>query len=101
LQETALQVIEYIKANPAVTSGIAVIAGVSASKSVAHDRSWGIIVYLIVGLVGFFLGQFVILYFGFQQYLEQIPSFRILFDLIAAYIGSFVFAALIHFIKPT
>jgi uncharacterized membrane protein YeaQ/YmgE (transglycosylase-associated protein family) len=101
LQETALQVIEYIKANPAVTSGIAIISGIAASKSVAHDRSWGIIVYLIVGLVGFFLGQFVILYFGFHQYLEQIPSFRILFDLIAAYIGSFVFAALIHFIKPT
>ena len=101
MQEIALQVIAYIKANLVLASGIAVVAGLAASKSVAHDRSWGVIVYFIVGLVGFFLGQFVILYFELQQYLEQIPSFRILFDLIAAYIGSFVFAALIHFIKPT
>ena len=101
MQETALQVIEHIKANPALTLGIAVIAGVLASKSVAHDKRWGIIVYLIVGLVGFFLGQFVIFYFGFHEHLEKITEFRILFDLIAAYIGSFVFAAVIHFIKPT
>jgi uncharacterized membrane protein YeaQ/YmgE (transglycosylase-associated protein family) len=101
LQEIALQVIDYLKANPALASGIAIISGVAASKSVAHDRTWGIIVYLIVGLIGFFLGQFVILYFRFQEHLDKIPEFRILFDLIAAYIGSFVFAALIHFIKPT
>lgn len=101
MQEIVLQVIEYFKANPAVTLGIAVIAGVLASKSVAHDKSWGIIVYVIVGLLGFFLGQFVIFYFGFHEHLEKIPEFRILFDLIAAYIGSFVFAAVIHFIKPT
>ena len=101
MQEIALQVIDYLKANLGLALGIAIISGIAASKSVAHDKSWGIIVYLIIGLVGFFLGQFVILYFGFNQYLEQIPSFRILFDLIATYIGSFVFAALIHFIKPT
>ena len=101
MQEIALQVIAYIKANAAVAFGIALVAGVAASKSVAHDKSWGIIVYLIIGLVGFFLGQFVIFYFELQQYLEPIASFRILFDLIAAYIGSFIVAAVIHFIKPT
>lgn len=101
MQGIALQVIDYLKANLGLALGIAIISGIAASKSVAHDRSWGIIVYLIVGLVGFFLGQFVIFYFGFQEHLEKIPEFRILFDLIAAYIGSFVFAAVIHFIKPT
>lgn len=100
MQEIALQAVEYIKANLAVSSAISIIAGIAASKSVAHDRRWGVVVYLVVGLVGFFLGQFVILCLDFRQYLEQIPSFRILFDLIAAYIGSFIFAALIHFIKP-
>jgi hypothetical protein len=33
--------------------------------------------------------------------LVNIANLRIVFDLIAAYIGSFVLAAIIHFIKPT
>jgi uncharacterized membrane protein YeaQ/YmgE (transglycosylase-associated protein family) len=100
LQETAQQVIEYLKANPALASGIAFLSGVAAIKSVAHERSAGFFVYLIVGLMGFFLGQFVIVYFRLQEYLEQISAFRILVDLLAAYVGSFIVAAILHFIKP-
>lgn len=100
MQEVAQQVIEYLKVNPALSLGIAFICGIAAIKSVAHEKSTGPIVYLMVGLIGFFLGQFVIFYFGFQEYLEQISAFRILFDLIAAYIGSFIVATIIHFIKP-
>jgi hypothetical protein len=33
--------------------------------------------------------------------LETISQVRLLFDFIAAYIGSFVVAAIIHFIRPT
>ncbi len=100
MQEIAQQVINYLKANPAPSLGIAFISGIAAIKSVAHDRSTGVLVYLMVGLIGFFLGQFVIFYFGFQEYLQEISAFRILFDLIAAYVGSFIVAAIIHFIRP-
>jgi len=100
LQEVAQQVIDYLRANSVLSLGIAFISGIAAVKSVAHERRTGPVVYLIVGLIGFFLGQFVIFYFGFQEYLEEISAFRILFDLIAAYIGSFIVATIVHFIKP-
>ena len=100
MQEIAQQVIDYVKLNPALNAGIAFVSGIAAIKSVAHERNVGFFVYLIVGLVGFFLGQLVIVYFGFQEYLENISEFRILFDLVAAYAGSFVVAATLHFIKP-
>jgi hypothetical protein len=32
--------------------------------------------------------------------MEQLPEFRVLFDFLAAYVGSFVVAAVIHFVKP-
>jgi len=56
---------------------------------------------LIVGIVGLFLGEFMIFYYGLDEYLDNIAAFRLLFDFIAAYVGSFVVAAIIHFIKPT
>jgi uncharacterized membrane protein YeaQ/YmgE (transglycosylase-associated protein family) len=100
LQDIAQQVIEYLKANLALSAAIAFVAGLAAIKSVAHERRAGFLVYLIVGLVGFSLGQVMIVYFGFQDYLKNISEFRILFDLVAAYAGSFVVAATLHFIKP-
>lgn len=100
MQEIAQQVIDYLKTNPVLFLGIAFVSGIAAIKSVAHERRAGLFIYLIVGLIGFFLGQFVIFYFGLQEYLEEIAAVRIVFDLVAAYIGSFIVAALIHFIKP-
>jgi hypothetical protein len=50
--------------------------------------------------MGLFLSQFVILFFGLHGYLESLPQFRILFDFVAAYVGSFIVAAIIHFVKP-
>jgi hypothetical protein len=47
-----------------------------------------------------FLSQFVLLFSGLQDYIEGISEFRILFDLIAAYVASFFIAALIHFVRP-
>lgn len=99
MQGVAQQAIDYLKANVALALTIAFVAGVAATKSVAHDRRAGVFLYLIVGVVGFFLGQFMIFYLRLQDW-EAISQFRILFDLIAAYIGSFVVAAAIHFIKP-
>jgi uncharacterized membrane protein YeaQ/YmgE (transglycosylase-associated protein family) len=91
----------YLQANPFASLGIAFVAGFTATKTVAYERRSALVVFVIVGLIGLFLGQFVLLYFGLNQYLEKIPQFRILFDFIAAYVGSFVIAAIIHALKPT
>ena len=99
MQEIAQQVIDYLKANFALALAMAFVAGVAATKSVAYDRRGGFFVYLIVGLIGFFLGQFMILYSRLHDW-ETVSQFRILFDFIAAYIGAFVAAAILHFIKP-
>jgi uncharacterized membrane protein YeaQ/YmgE (transglycosylase-associated protein family) len=100
LQEVVRQVMEYLRVNFALATAIAFVSGFAATKSVAHEGRAGFLVYLIVGLVGFFLGQVMIFYFGFQDYLKNVSEFRFLFDLVAAYVGSFVVAATLHFIKP-
>jgi hypothetical protein len=42
----------------------------------------------------------VILFLGLQEYIEMLPEFRVLFDFIAAYVGSFIVAAIVHAIRP-
>ena len=83
-----------------MTLAIALIAGWAASKTVASEWRSGIILWLFVGGAGLFLSQFMLLFSGLQDYIEGVSEFRILFDLIAAYIGSFFIAALIHFVRP-
>ena len=83
-----------------MTLAIALIAGWAASKTVASEWRSGIILWLFVGAAGLFVSQFMLLFSGLQDYIEGVSEFRILFDLIAAYIGSFFIAALIHFARP-
>jgi uncharacterized membrane protein YeaQ/YmgE (transglycosylase-associated protein family) len=100
MRPTALAVFNYLLENPVLSLGVAFVAGLAASKTVAYEGKAGFFLYLLVGVFGLFLSQFVILFFGLQEYLETLPEFRLLFDFIAAYVGSFVVAAIIHFIKP-
>ena len=99
--ETIEKVAAYLQPNPVLSLGIAFVAGFAAMKTVAYDQRAGFILFALVGVVGLLLGEFVLLYYGLDGYLEPISEFRILFDFIAAYIGSFIVAAIIHFIKPT
>ena len=99
--ETVQKVAAYLQPNPVLSLGIAFIAGFAAMKTVAYDRRSGFILFALVGVVGLILGEFVLIYYGLDDYLQPISEFRILFDFIAAYIGSFIVAAIIHFIKPT
>jgi len=101
LGETFQKVAAYLQHNPLLALGLAFVAGFAAVKTVAYDRRGGAILFALVGVVGLFLGEFVLLYYRLDEYLETISQFRILFDLVAAYIGSFIVAAIIHFIKPT
>jgi uncharacterized membrane protein YeaQ/YmgE (transglycosylase-associated protein family) len=100
MQPTAQAVFSYLLGNPVLSLGLAFIAGFAASKTVAYEGKAGFFLYLLIGVLGLFLSQFVILFFGLQGYLEALPEFRALFDFLAAYVGSFIVAAIIHFIKP-
>ena len=100
MRETAQVVFHYLLGNPVIYLGVAFIAGLAANKTVAHDGRAGFFLYLLIGVFGLFLSQFVILFFGLQEYMEKLPEFRVLFDFLTAYVGSFVVAAIIHFIKP-
>jgi uncharacterized membrane protein YeaQ/YmgE (transglycosylase-associated protein family) len=100
VNETAQQILDYLRGAPFVTLGVAFVAGFAASKTVGSEGRSGVIFWLFVGAAGLFLSQFVLILSGLQEYLESVAEFRILFDLIAAYIGSFFVAALIHFLRP-
>ena len=100
MRETAQVVFHYFLGSPVIYLGMALIAGLAASKTVAYDGRAGFFLYLLVGAFGLFLSQFVILFFGLQEYLQKLPEFRVLFDFLTAYVGSFIVAAIIHFIKP-
>ncbi len=99
--ETLEKVATYLQPNPILSLGIAFVAGFAAVKTVAYDQRANFVLFLIVGIVGLFLGEFMIFYYGLDEYIDNIAAFRLLFDFIAAYVGSFIVAAIIHFIKPT
>jgi uncharacterized membrane protein YeaQ/YmgE (transglycosylase-associated protein family) len=101
LQESAQEVFVYLQGSVIVSLTLAFIAGFAADKTVAYERRSGVLFFLIIGILGLFLGEFVIVYSRLDEYLEGIAEFRILIDLIAAYVGAFFIAAIIHFIKPT
>ena len=101
MQEIAREVFAYFQGNAVLYVGMAFIAGFLAHKTVARDAGSAFVLSAIIGALGLFLGQFMLLYFGLKEYLEKISEFRLFFDFLAAYIGSFIVAALIHFVKPT
>lgn len=99
--ESAQEVFVYLQGGIIVSLILAFVAGFAADKTVAYERRSGVLFFLTIGLLGLFLGEFVLVYSRLDKYLEGIAEFRVLFDLIAAYLGSFFIAAIIHFIKPT
>jgi uncharacterized membrane protein YeaQ/YmgE (transglycosylase-associated protein family) len=99
--EALQQTVAYIETNLAASLVMAVIAGFLATRLVAAERRPGVIGFTIIGSIGFFLGHFVINYYQLSEYLDSLQGLRIVIDLIAAFIGSFVIAGLVHFIKPT
>src|SRR5207249_1592260 len=100
MQEIGQEVLAYLLGNPVLYVGIAFVAGFAGNKTVAYEGRSGFLLFLIVGLIGLFLGQFMVFFFGLHDYLEKLPKLRFLFDFITAYIGSFIMATIIHFIKP-
>jgi uncharacterized membrane protein YeaQ/YmgE (transglycosylase-associated protein family) len=100
LEDTALQVVEYLCGGPIVTLAIAFLAGFGGTETVSSEWSSGVILWLLVGFFGLFVSQFTLLTLDLEQYLNHLPEFRIMFDLIAGYFGSFFVATIFHFLKP-
>lgn len=101
MQEIAQQVLANIQANPVVAFGIALLAGFSATRLVAAERRPGVVGSIIVGFMGFFLGNLALTYFRLTEYLDNLHALRIFIDFFVAFLGSFVIAGIIHFFKPT
>jgi len=99
LQEIASQVNTYLQASP-LNLLIAFVCGFAAVKTTAQERKGGIVSALVVGAMGLFFAEFMIIYFGLIEYVNKLAGFRLLIDVIAAYIGAFVIASALHFIKP-
>jgi uncharacterized membrane protein YeaQ/YmgE (transglycosylase-associated protein family) len=98
--DVAQQVFVYFQENILATIVISLIAGFAASKSVTIGKQGGLIIFLILGFFGTFLGQFAILYSGVKTVLDHVPEFRYFFDLFAAYIGSFILSSLVRLVRP-
>ena len=93
------EVLAYLQTNPIAFLGIALIAGFAGCKTVVSVWRGNFLAFFLVGVVGLFLSQLVIASF-LKEYINKLPQFQMLFNLIAAYIASFIVAAVIHFIKP-
>ena len=101
MQEIVLDVLIYIIDNSVSTFVLAVIAGFLATRIVAAERLPGVIGFTIIGLLGFFLGRFMITYLQWNEALDSLLALRIVIDLTAAFVGSFVIAGIVHFLKPS
>jgi len=101
MQEILLETLIYGIDNPLLTLLIAFLSGFLASRIVAADRRPGILGFTIIGLISFFLSRFVLSYLQLNETLDSLHELRIFIDLLAAFVGSFVIAGIIHFIKPS
>lgn len=100
MKETAQEALKYLQDNLLLSIVIAALAGFAGMKSVSLAKKTNPALFFIVGALGVFLGQFAILYLGLKGIIDQVSEFRLLFDLLAAYIGSFIMAALVNFFSP-
>lgn len=100
MQELTQDILAYTQGNPVLSLGLAFVSGFLATRTVASERRPGVIGFWLIGMLGFFLSQFLIAYYGYRETLDGLGELRIVFDLIATYVGAFVVAGIVHFIKP-
>src|SRR3990172_6105026 len=100
MKEIAQAALQYIQENLLVSLVFAVIAGFAGMKTVSFAKKTNPALFFIVGALGLFLGQFAILYFGLKGIIDEVSAFRLFFDLLAAYIGSFIIGSLINIFSP-
>lgn len=98
--EVTQQIWQYFQTHFIATVVIAYVAGFAAVLTVERgkNRSWWF--HGLVGTLGSFIGQYALVFLGLREILESLPEFRYIFDFASAYFGSFVVAAVFHFIRP-
>jgi len=101
VEETAREVLSYMQDSALATIIIVIVTGFAACKFVASDWKGINLLFVVVGLLGYFVGLFLTLTFGLKEVLDQIPQFVWLFDFIIGFIGSFLVATIANFVKPT
>lgn len=101
MQQIGQDIFIYIQSNPVLSLVIAFITGFLATRIVASERLPKALGFTLIGLCGFFLGHFLIAYYEYMEYLDSLLELRIVVDMIAAFVGSFTIAGVLHFIKPT
>jgi uncharacterized membrane protein YeaQ/YmgE (transglycosylase-associated protein family) len=100
MQEIALEAWQYLLDNLLVALVIAFIMGFLAMKTVTHWGKSNIALYFIVGALGTFVGQFVVRLVGLKGLLDQVAGMWLVFDVLIAYVGAFIIAAIAHLFKP-
>jgi uncharacterized membrane protein YeaQ/YmgE (transglycosylase-associated protein family) len=93
--------IVYLRSNLLINFLIAMVAGGAACRTVGSDRLAGPVVYCIIGISGLFVSQILFIHFDLVPFLAQAGSFRMLFELCAAYAASLFIAAIINAINPS
>jgi len=100
MKEVAQEALKYLQDNLLLTIVLAAVAGFAGMKTVSLAKKTNPALFFIVGALGTFLGQFAIRYLGIKDVLDQVSEFSIIFDLLAAYIGSFIVGAIVHMFSP-
>jgi len=100
MEETAQEVLQHFQDNLLVALVLAFIMGFLALKTVTHWGKSNIAVYFIVGAVGMFIGQFAVRLVGLKPILDQVEGLWLVFDIMIAYAGAFIVAAIAHLLKP-
>jgi uncharacterized membrane protein YeaQ/YmgE (transglycosylase-associated protein family) len=101
MRELIELVIAYLRGNLFINFVIALIAGGAACRTVAADRLSGPVIYCLIGIVGLFASQLLVFQLDLGQILEQFAVFRVIIDLIAAYLVSLFVVAVINAINPS
>lgn len=101
MREAVLEALIYIIDNPVLTVVLVFFSGFLASRIVLSDRRPGVLGFSIIGVLGFFLGHFMISYMTWNERLEGLRELRVIVEFLGAFIGSFVIAGIAHFVKPS
>ncbi|MGH7810832.1 MAG: hypothetical protein ACREP5_11200, partial [Candidatus Binatia bacterium] len=98
MRETVLEALIYIIDHPVLTLVLVFLSGFLASRIVLSDRRPGVLGFSIIGLLGFFLGHFMISYMAWNERLDGLRELRVIVEFLAACIGSFVIAGIAHLV---
>jgi uncharacterized membrane protein YeaQ/YmgE (transglycosylase-associated protein family) len=99
--ELVVERLIYIIDNPILTLIISLSMGFVATRLACPNRRFGWFFTFVIGLAGFFLGSFVLSYAPLNEYLDSLAELRVIVDFLVAFVGAFVIAGIIHFIKPS